>query len=113
VAGASIGVAPYQHNATTFSRFADPGKLKAYLAAGLPILLTEVPPNADELVAVGGAEIAEPTGACFAERIDALLADTDEWRRRRARALDHRRQFDWADLFDRNLPTLGFDTSGE
>ena len=45
LAGASVAVAPYTTGGDTFSRFADPGKLKAYLAAGLPIVLTDVPPE--------------------------------------------------------------------
>ena len=36
---AVVAVAPYEVDEHSFSRFADPGKLKAYLGAGLPIVL--------------------------------------------------------------------------
>ena len=51
-------------------RQADPGKLKVYLAAGLPILLTDVPPNAQELAAIGGAEIVPADAGAFADAIE-------------------------------------------
>ena len=40
LATATVAVAPYVVSDTNFTRFADPGKLKAYLAAGLPVVLT-------------------------------------------------------------------------
>ena len=60
----------------TFTRYADPGKLKAYLAAGLPIVLTEVPPNARELEREAGAEVvaADPRRARRRDRARARLA---------------------------------------
>ena len=57
LAEASIAAAPSDPSETTFTRFADPGKLKSYLAAGLPIVLTDVPPNARELADEAGAEL--------------------------------------------------------
>ncbi|HEX7042062.1 MAG TPA: glycosyltransferase [Patescibacteria group bacterium] len=42
----AIGVAPYTDDAKTFTRYADPGKPKDYLACGLPVVITKVPPVA-------------------------------------------------------------------
>ena len=107
LAGAAIAVAPYDTATSSFSRFADPGKLKAYLGAGLPILLTAVPPNAAELEAVGGAEIVQWDPTAFADRIALLLSDQTEWVRRHNDALAYARRFDWTTLFDEHLPRLG------
>jgi glycosyltransferase involved in cell wall biosynthesis len=107
VASASIGVAPYEDNSDSFSRFADPGKLKVYLGAGLPILLTAVPPNAGELAKHGGAEIVDANGPAFAARIDALLGDPVRWAARHADSLRYRQRFDWRHLFEQSLPRLG------
>ncbi len=52
---AAVALAPYNTRVESFTRYADPSKLKSYLAAGLPILLTPVPPNADELAMQAGA----------------------------------------------------------
>ena len=107
LAGASVAVAPYRPEATSFTRYADPGKLKAYLAAGLPIVLTAVPPNAETLAHEAGAELVGYDAAELARAISTGLADAGEWRRRRAAALSYIRRFDWEVLLSDLLPKLG------
>jgi glycosyltransferase involved in cell wall biosynthesis len=97
LAGASIAVAPYAPDSDSITRYADPGKLKAYVAAGLPVVLTRVPPLADELVADGGADLVPFEAAAFADAIERGL-DPVTWRRRRASALSYAARFDWPDL---------------
>lgn len=108
LAGATIALAPYSTRVESFTRFADPSKLKSYIAAGLPILVTDVPPNAAEIEAHGGAEIVADTPAAFADRISTLLTDRREWARRRAAALEYRRQFDWNTIVADALRVCGF-----
>ncbi|MER3412409.1 MAG: hypothetical protein C4305_09030, partial [Thermoleophilia bacterium] len=67
--------------------YADPGKLKAYLAAGLPIVMTEVPPNASELASKAGAEIVSFDENALAKGIASVLNSPVEWRARRRAAL--------------------------
>jgi glycosyltransferase involved in cell wall biosynthesis len=109
LANAALALAPYEIDESSFSRFADPGKIKAYLAAGLPILLTPVPPNAQEIAALGGATIVEPTSEGFAEAAEQLLADRIEWSNRHDAALAYARRFDWNVLLEDALPRLGID----
>jgi glycosyltransferase involved in cell wall biosynthesis len=104
---ASVAVAPYRRSAETFTRYADPGKLKAYAAAGLPIVMTDVPPNARELAAEAGAEIVEDDPSAIADGIKRAVADAEEWRRRREAALTYARRFDWNVLLGDVLAKLG------
>lgn len=106
LADAAIGVAPYRPDADTFTRYADPGKLKAYLAAGLPIVLTDVPPNAQELAREAGAEVAAFDAAALARAIDAGLADADRWRERHNAGLAYVSRFDWEVLLSGLLRDL-------
>jgi glycosyltransferase involved in cell wall biosynthesis len=108
LAQASIAVAPYRP-VETFTQYADPGKLKAYLAAGLPIVLTDVPPNAQELARHGGAEIVAYDATAIAEGISRALASPDGWQKRRAAALGHARRFDWPVLLSDLLRKLGLE----
>jgi glycosyltransferase involved in cell wall biosynthesis len=108
LAASTVAVAPYDTAAESFTRFADPGKLKAYLGAGLPILLTPVPPNARELAEAGGAEIVPFAAEAFAGSLQRLLGDEPEWRRRREAAMEHARQYDWGRIFPPALASLGF-----
>jgi glycosyltransferase involved in cell wall biosynthesis len=106
LAEASLGVAPYRPSDSSFTRFADPGKLKAYLAAGLPIVLTDVPPNAEELALEAGAEIVPYDAEALADGLLRGVAP-DGWARRRGAALDYARGFDWAVLLPDLLERLG------
>jgi glycosyltransferase involved in cell wall biosynthesis len=102
LADASVGMAPYVVSEESFTRYADPGKLKAYLAAGLPIVLTDVPPNAHELAAEAGAQVVAHDADALASAIEDALSSPERWQQRREAALAYARRFDWARL----LPDL-------
>ncbi len=106
--GAAVAAAPYETSADSFTRFADPSKLKSYLAAGLPIVMTDVPFNAGELAERGGAEVVPYEAEAIACAIARCLASPDEWARRRAAALDYARGFDWNTLLRAALEPIGF-----
>jgi glycosyltransferase involved in cell wall biosynthesis len=95
LAEASLALAPYSADEASFTRYADPGKLKAYLAAGLPIVLTDVPPNARELEREAGAEIVDDDATAIADAVVRGLASAERWRERRDAALAYARRFDW------------------
>lgn len=107
LAAASIALAPYEPDGESFTRHADPGKLKAYLAAGLPIILTDVPPNAGELVRHAGATLVRFEPSEIADAIADGLSDAERWTTRRDEALRYARRFDWAALLADALTRLG------
>jgi glycosyltransferase involved in cell wall biosynthesis len=113
LADSSVAVAPYSPN--TFTRYADPGKLKAYLAAGLPIVLTDVPPNARTLARTAGAELVAYDAPAIATAISNALESPERWQKRRAAALEYVQQFDWdvllTDLFRKLKLEPGLDGS--
>ena len=100
LAAATIAVAPYVPDPTSFSNFSDLSKLKAYAAAGLPILTTSVPHNANELARDAGAEVLQCDASAFAAAVVRLARDGGEWSRRRDDALAFAKGFDWNTLFD-------------
>lgn len=108
LASAAIGAAPYVDSVESFTRFADPGKLKAYLAAGLPVVTTPVSPNALELAAAGCAVLVEDDPAALAAAIERLLADPAEWRQRRDASLRLAKEYDWEQLLPVGLERVGF-----
>ncbi len=113
LSASAVAVAPYRQSADTFTRYADPGKLKAYLAAGLPIVLTDVPPNARELAAEGGAEIVADDAAAIADGISRALDSPEQWRARRDAALGYARRFDWNVLLRDLLAKLDLSPSAK
>ena len=107
LARGGVAVATYDPSLATFTRFADPGKVKSYLAAGLPIVMTGVPPIAAELDGSCAVVIPYDVGACAAALVRLLQDDALADRMRaaaRARAAD----LDWDVIFARALAeTLG------
>jgi glycosyltransferase involved in cell wall biosynthesis len=110
VASGSVAVAPYDTAEDSFTRFADPSKVRAYMAGGLPVVLTDVPPNAAELAAEGGAEIVPYTPEGLADGIARALDSPEAWQRRREAALAYASRFDWEHIVARALAAVGFAT---
>jgi glycosyltransferase involved in cell wall biosynthesis len=108
LATASVGLAPYVPHPDSFTRFADPSKLKSYLAAGLPIVLTDVPPSAGELADEAGAEVVPYEAEALARAIEGALADPAAWTRRRAAAIAYAQRFEWSTVLAPALAKLGF-----
>lgn len=49
IAKSTVAIAPYLHDMTSISYYADSGKVKTYLACGVPVLLTDVLWNSEEI----------------------------------------------------------------
>jgi glycosyltransferase involved in cell wall biosynthesis len=108
VAAASVAVAPYDTEIESFTRYADPSKLRSYTAAGVPVVLTDVPPNARELEAKAGAEVVPYTAEGLADGIARALGSAEDWQRRRAEALEYSQAFDWSVIVSEALGKVGF-----
>ena len=108
VASAAVAAAPYATDMESFTKYADPSKLRTYTGAGLPVVTTDVPPNALELEREAGASVVpyepEPMAAAIAE----ILSSPAEWQRRRAAALTYADGFDWGRIVPDALARLGF-----
>lgn len=108
VASASVAAAPYATNVESFTKYADPSKLRTYTGAGLPIVTTDVPPNAHELEHLAGATIVEFEPEAVAVAIREILASPEGWRRRHRAALAYAEGFDWGRIVPDALAELGF-----
>ena len=108
LAGGSVAVAAYDPTDNVLTQHADPSKLKAYLAAGLPIVMTDLPHNAQELEQQAGAELIPFEAGALADAIERALSDGERWQQRRRAALDYARGFDWGALLEQPLSELGF-----
>nr|MDQ4040476.1 glycosyltransferase [Actinomycetota bacterium] len=112
LAEATVAVAPYRDDEHSFTRYADPSKLKAYLAAGLPIVTTGVPPNARDLGEGGAAVVVDDDPEAFAAALERLATDGERWRRMRGAALEEAGRYDWPIVLAPVLERLGYAPSG-
>lgn len=86
-----------------FVHFGDPGKIKSYLASGLPIIMNDFAFNARDLEKAGCAVVVDTNPASIAGAIVALLNDGTKLRRAREQAVKTAKQFDWLAIFSENI----------
>jgi glycosyltransferase involved in cell wall biosynthesis len=109
LAECTIGFAPYRKDPMSFSNYADPSKVKSYLGAGLPIVMSDVPPVAAVLQREGAALVVEPRPRELADATRTLLGDRAAWERCHASAARFADTLDWNLVLDRFFREIGWD----
>lgn len=98
IARSCIAIAPYIKELDTWTYYADPGKVKTYLACGVPVLLTEVPWNAEEIEKAGCGKIISEAEDNFVSKI-AELMDKNVNQEYRDRAIEYSDRFNYKNIF--------------
>ena len=106
IAESALGLAVYEPRIASFTEFADPGKIKNYLAAGVPVITTGVVHSARELEQAGAGLVVDYDTSSLA---DAILELLDPARQKVAREAAARlgAESDWVGVFDRAFAGLG------
>lgn len=114
LASASVGVAPYLELEDSFTQYADPGKLKNYLAAGLPIIVTRVPYNAEYLEQSGCAILVKATERDIVDAVCRLF-DEDPTKQsiRRAKARAFVGELDWVSVFSKAMNVINAEDNAD
>ncbi len=104
LAGCAVGVAPYEPSDKSYTFYADPGKPKAYMACGLPVVITKVPQIAYEIDKVRAGFAIDYDRPQLVDRLVSLLRDDKLYAEYRQNAIDFARQYAWENIFGRVLP---------
>jgi glycosyltransferase involved in cell wall biosynthesis len=99
LAKSTIGVAIYKPTPENFTYYADPGKVKNYLGAGLPVFITDVPAIAKVIVKKKCAVMCEYDEHDIAEKITKLLSNQKKLMAYTLNAAQYSKQFDWNKVF--------------
>lgn len=83
----SIGLATYRPDPLGYKQYADVSRVKTYLAAGLPVVITRVPPIAKEIEARGAGVVIQFNKEQLADAILELLSDREFYMLSSAQAL--------------------------
>ena len=75
IADSGVALATYDPADAGFTYFADPGKIRNYLAMGVPVVATDVPHSARWLARAGAGVVVEYTAEAIAAGIVQLLDD--------------------------------------
>lgn len=103
LARAAIAVAPYGSVIDQFSYYADPGKVKIYLGAGLPVIITDVPHIAKEIRRKKCGIVVNYKKEDVSRAIMELMKDEEKLRIYRENAIKYARQFDWDRIFTKTF----------
>lgn len=99
----AVGIATYkpeEDKTKNFTYFGDPGKIKDYLAAGLPVILTDVSHNAKNLEKNGCAIVVEYNKQEIARAVIKIMKSKTSLKKYRENAIKKAKQFDWHAIFD-------------
>jgi glycosyltransferase involved in cell wall biosynthesis len=106
IAQSAVGLAVYDPSIASFTEFADPGKIKNYLAAGVPVVTTSVVHSAPELERVGAGAVVDYDVAPLADALAEILGDPARQRAMSAAAVELGAEADWTSVFDRAFDGL-------
>ncbi|MFH1863559.1 MAG: glycosyltransferase [bacterium] len=106
----ALGVAIYEerdkNGNLAFTYFADPGKLKLYLACGVPILLTDVSYNAKLIEDKKCGMIIKGEPQDIAHSVISLMKNGGKLKEYRDNAISYSKEFDWNKIFSNNLSLI-------
>jgi glycosyltransferase involved in cell wall biosynthesis len=83
----------------SFTYFADPGKIKLYLACGLPVLLSDVPYNALEIQNKKCGLIISEEKEMIANAVIELMSNQEKLKMYKENAYLYSKNFDWDRIF--------------
>lgn len=104
--GGGIALAPYLDNPDSFSYYADPTKVKTYLACGLPVIITKVPSIAGEIERLKMGLVIEYNKEEFISAALTLLENTDYYNQCRANALKYVAGLQWKEIYNKAFSRL-------
>lgn len=100
-----LAVAMYRSDSKDYTQFADPGKLKNYLGAGLPIIMTSIPPIAKSLAEKKCAVIAKYSISEFSNSVIGMLKNKELLEMYADNSRRYAKKFDWEVIFSGALST--------
>lgn len=106
MAKAAVAVALYEENPDNYTYYTDPGKVKNYLGAGVPVIITDVPYIARIIEKARCGIIVSYQKKELAKKLISFLSDEKTMREYRMNAVKFARQYDWDLVFAQALEPL-------
>lgn len=102
-----IGLAPYRTLPHSPRWWADATRIRLYLAAGLPVVTTRVPPIAKELVEEKSGLVVNDNAEQIADAIVTLLKDKSLYRKMKQNATAQAKKNTWDKVYLKTLKSMG------
>lgn len=104
-----LGLATYRPTRQAYKRYADVSRAKTYLARGLPVVITRVPPIAAEIEREGAGIVIDYDKQQLAEAILKLLSDDGFHRQCRENAIALAQQYRADKVFSSAFECMGIE----
>ena len=103
-----VALAPYDETPGSFTKFADPQKLKYYAANGLPVILTNVAPSAIVMEKCGAAILLSQSDGfgIWVAAIEELLNDYEAWQKSASNSYTYALQFERNNVYTETFGAL-------
>lgn len=102
ISGGACAIAFYEVGDVkkNFTYYADPGKIKDYLGAGLPVIMTDVPHNAYAIEKAGCGWVIT-SDKNLVSILVSVMSDEKKLKLAKKKAISYSRQFDWNVIYNR------------
>lgn len=101
-----VGIAPYLLSKTSFKYYTDPGKIKTYLGAGLPIIMTDISHISKVIKAKGAGIIIDSKIEDIAKAINDVFSKKAEYDRLQKNAYILSKEYSWKNIFNNAFQKL-------
>ncbi|MCL5985050.1 MAG: glycosyltransferase [Actinobacteria bacterium] len=96
-----VGLAPYSADEDSITKFADPSRVKDYLACGLPVVITPVPEISQEIADGKAGIVIEYDTSQLVDAVQTILKDLGIYQRYSVNARKCGVRFSWDIIFER------------
>jgi len=96
----AVGLAPYVPAKDVYTQYADPGKVKTYLACGLPIIITRVPWIAEEIERRPMGITVNYNKEELVNAVIKLLSDDEFYKKCRKNAIEFASSLSWSRIYE-------------
>jgi glycosyltransferase involved in cell wall biosynthesis len=94
-----IGLALYKPYANNLSQWADPSRVKDYLACGLPVIITDVPEIAKDIRKFDAGVVVKYTVKALVDAVSLLYSNAEKFIEMRKNAIKYMEGFRWDKIF--------------
>lgn len=98
IAKSAVAIAPYKKTNDNYTFYADPGKIKTYLACGVPLLLTDLSWNAKEIQSNNCGMIISDERTDLVVKLQNILLPTKNIEFRK-NAINYSKSFNYKNIF--------------
>ncbi len=106
LASCGVAAAMYSEELARWSYYADPSKVKTYIATGLPVITTSLTQISEELTKRNCGLVSAYDKQAFADATILIMKDKKKYKSMRENAIKYAQEFEWDNVLTKALGEL-------